>query len=213
MHLWQPLLKRAPHLLTRPSLPDAHPAQAFRLVTTRGRAKAAMCTAALAHWQGHTASSAFVQWRCAAAGTAARAGRADAHFGRARRRSALVAWRRQARRQALLAQCGLLLAEKSASTLLRAHLRAWLAATQRRCEGRDKVQHCLAALAIRHAAAALRQWRHWAAQQQERQARAAACLQRMLQWRLAAAWGCWRSRVAACRDNRARLERSIALLR
>lgn len=115
----------------------------------RCKARSLVCVAALQHWQGRTLGGAFLTWRCAAQGAAARSGAADAHFRRSARRAALAAWRQQARRQAVLARCGATLAQRSAGTLLRSQLRAWRAATQRRCEGRLKVQHCLGRLANR----------------------------------------------------------------
>lgn len=57
------------------------------------------------------------------------------------------------------------------------------------------------------------QWRERAAAQRAKQERVAACLHRMLHWRLAAAWGSWRGRVASCAEKRARLQRCVALLR
>lgn len=208
----------------------------------RRHAKGLQCVAAFSHWQGRTLGQRFAAWRCAAAEAAAREVRADAHFRSACWRRSLVAWRQQARRQALLARCGAALAQKSTSTILRAHLRAWLAATERRQQRRDVVVRCLARLANhqlskafswwrqvaqkrqlacrcaawlsqRHAAAALQQWRSWVGVQQAKSKQAAACLQRMLQWRLAAAWRLWRGRVVAWGAERQRLERCIALLR
>lgn len=115
----------------------------------RRKARSLACVAALQHWQGNALGATFFSWRRAAQGAAARASTADAHFRHIARHQALAAWRQQARRQAVLARCGAALAQKSVGTLLRSQLRAWRAATQRRCDGRHKVQRCLARLANR----------------------------------------------------------------
>lgn len=165
----------------------------------RRRTKALQHSAAVAHRQAR----ALHAWRSAAAAATARPATADAHFRSTRRRAALAAWRRQARRQALLARCGAVLAQKTSGMVLRAHLRAWLGATQRRSAVRGKAQHCLAVLCNRRLAGALHSWREWASARGARQQQLRTCLQRMLRWRMAAAW----------REKRARLERCVAVLR
>lgn len=208
----------------------------------RRQAKGLKCVAALSHFNGRTLKQRFAMWRCVVAEAAAREGAADAHFRSACRRRTLVAWQRQARRQALLAHCGAVLAQKSVATTLRAHLRAWLAVTGARRHRRDVLARCLARLAgcqlasslswwreltrkqqiarrcaarltQRHAAAAMQQWRSWAGEQQIKRKRVAACVRRMQQWRLAAAWQLWRGRLAAWAENRQTVERCVALLR
>lgn len=59
----------------------------------------------------------------------------------------------------------------------------------------------------------LPQWRERADAQQAKRQRAAACLRRMLHWRVAAAWAAWRRRVTAWGQKRARLQRCVAMLR
>lgn len=216
--------------------------QAWQMAAMRRQAKGLKCVAALSHWQGHTLRKRFAIWRSAAVEAAAKQGTADAHYCSTCRRRTLAAWRQQARRQAVLARCGEALAQKSAATLLRAHMRAWLAATGARQHRRDVLARCLARLANRqladsfvwwrelmlkqrvarrcaacltqrHAAAALQQWRSWAGEQQAKRERLAACVRCMQHWRMAGAWHLWRSRVTAWAEKRQMVERCVALLR
>lgn len=216
--------------------------QAWQMAAMRRHAKGLKCVAALSHWQGHTLRQRFAIWRRAAAEATAKQGTADAHNRSTCRRRTLVAWRQQARRQAVLARCGEALAQRSAATLLRAHMRAWLAATGARRRRRDMLarglarlasrqladsfawwheltlkqrlaRRCAAHLTQRHAATALQQWCSWAGEQQAKRERLTACVQRMQHWRMAGAWHLWRSRVTAWAEKRQTVERCVALLR
>ncbi len=217
-------------------------AQAWQLRAMRRRAKGLKCVAALSHWQGHTLQQQFAMWRCAAAEAAAREGTAATHHRSTCRRRTLVAWRQQAHRQALLARCREALAQKSAATLLRAHLRAWLAVTDTQQQRREVLARCLVRLATRqlssafswwreltrkqlvarrcatrlvqrHAAAAMQQWRSWVGEQQAKRELLATCVRHMQQGRMAAAWQVWRGRVASWAQKRQTVERCVALLR
>lgn len=185
------------------------PLQAWQLSTAARRSQSLKLQAAVAHWQGNHAGTAFSAWRSAAFAGAALQELAVAHHLRRCRSAHLRAWRAAARgrrtRRGKVQCCLAHLMHRQAACCL-THWRELV------CKQRI-AQRCAARLSQRQLGAALAAWRAWAARRQGEQELLAACLQRMLLWRLAAAFQHWRQRVAAAAEGRARLGHCVGRLR